>query len=181
MSRLLLFVALVACATPSTAQTTPAQESSMPEPTSARNKQRIKKLYEDCINPGRLELLTELVSPDYVGLNGERGPAGFREVVEGLRAGFPDIHFTIEDLIAEEDRVAVRWRWTGAHRGTFRGIPPSQKHVTNTAIAIYRLRADGIVGAWLESDRLGVLQQVGVIPAGLVPGAPAPKREPDNR
>ena len=148
----------------------------MPSPTLARNKEHVRTLYEECINRGRLELLNELVSSDYVGVNGERGPEGFRQTVAGLRSGFPDIQFTLEDLIAEGDRVAVRWRWTGTHQGAFRGLAPSHKRVTNTAIAIYQFQADHIVRAWLEADRLGVLQQVGGTPSDLVPAAPPAKR-----
>jgi predicted ester cyclase len=141
-----------------------------PAPTDHRD--RVTRIYTDCINQGRLELLPDLVSPDYVGPNGERGPDGFRQIIEGLRAGFPDIRFAIEDARADGDRVIIRWRWQGTHLGNFRGIAPSKKQVSSTGIVIYQLTADRIVKSWLETDRLGVLQQVGAIPEGLVPRPP---------
>jgi predicted ester cyclase len=164
-----MIAAVAACTTTSTA--TPRN----PAMHADTNKQVIHRLYEDCINPGRLELLAELVSDAYVGPRGERGAAGFATTITGLRAGFPDIHFTIDDLVAEADRVTVRWTWHATHAGTF--VSPAGrfaatgKPIANTAIAIYQLADHKIVHAWLESDRLGVLQQIGALPAGF--GAPA--------
>jgi predicted ester cyclase len=88
------------------------------------NKKRIERLYEDCLNPGRLELIGELVD-DFVGGRGERGPEGFKQTVTAVKAAFPDAHFTIEDLVAEGDRVVARWRMKGTHRGPFAGFPAS--------------------------------------------------------
>lgn len=149
---LVAVVALAACAT-------------TPRSPTMSNQQIVRSLYEDVINPGRLERMPELVADDYVGANGERGPAGFTSTVAGLRAAFPDIHFTVEDLVGDGDRVAVRWVWHATHAGPFRGIAATGKPVTNTAIAIYQLAGGKIVRAWLESDRLGALQQIGAVPA----------------
>ena len=142
----------------------------MSEDTASRNRSTIRRLYEEAINSGKLELVPELVALDYVGPTGETGPAGFSSTIESLRTGIPDIHFTLEDLVAERQRVTVRWTWSGTHSGTFRGFVPSNRSVTNTGIAIYELRDGKIVRAWLETDRLGFLQQIGAVPAGL--GAP---------
>jgi predicted ester cyclase len=172
-----LAAALVACATTSN----PAARN--PPMTAEANKQVVRRIYEDCINPDRPDRLAELVSADYVGPRGERGPDGFAANVASLRAGFPDIKFTLDDLIADGDRVTVRWTWHAIHAGTFRGpagsFPPTGKQVTNTAIAIYQLVDHKIVRVWLESDRLGALQQIGAVPATLSgsaggPAAPAP-------
>jgi steroid delta-isomerase-like uncharacterized protein len=129
-----------------------------------RNKQFVQTLYQDCINSGRLDLLDDLISIEFAAPGGQRGPSGFAGNVQELRTGFPDIHFTLEDLIAEGDRVVVRWKWEGTHRGSFRGLPPSQKHVNNTGIAIYQFDDGKIVRAWVETDRLGALQQIGAVP-----------------
>jgi steroid delta-isomerase-like uncharacterized protein len=140
------------------------------------NKQIVRKIYEDCINRGAMELLPELVSDDYVGVRGERGAAAFANNLTSLRNGFPDIRFTIEDLIAEGDRVAVRWSWQGTHTGVFNGLPASQKHVTNDGIVIYQLEDHKIVRTWIQTDRLGVLQEIGVVPKSLGPrGQPKDK------
>jgi steroid delta-isomerase-like uncharacterized protein len=131
------------------------------------NKQIVRKLYEDCINPGKLELLEQLFSGDYTNAQGKKGPGAFAEVVVSLRRGFPDVRFTVEDLIAEGDRVAVRWTWRGTHTGRFQVFPPSGKRVTNTGTAIYQLNGGKIIHSWLDTDRLGVLQQIGFIPNDL--------------
>ena len=144
--------------------------------TLERNKQTIRRLYEECINGRRLELLPALVGDDFVGANGEKGASGFAGTIGDLRTGFPDIRFDLEDVIAEGDRVTVRWTWQGTHEGPFRGLAPSLKPVTTAGIAIYQIRDDKIVRSWLQTDRLGVLQQIGLIPAGVVPGGPSPRK-----
>jgi steroid delta-isomerase-like uncharacterized protein len=127
------------------------------------NKRSIERLF-DTFNHGDLAPLEELVAPDYVGPQGDRGPAGFRAVVVGLRAAFPDIHYTVEELVAEGDKVAVRWHWTGTHRGTFRVYPATGKAVSNSGSGIFHCKGGKIVAAALETDRLGFLQQVGAVP-----------------
>jgi len=129
------------------------------------NSNIVRRLYEDCINPGRTELLPDLVADEFVGPTGERGPSGFAETLASLRSGFPDIHFTIEDMIAERDRVAVRWTWRGSHTGQFRAFPATGKRLTNTGIAIYQVSGGKIIRTWVETDRLGAMQQMGVVPA----------------
>lgn len=136
----------------------------MIDPTHESNKQVIRRLYEECINTGELERLDALVSPDYIGPQGEQGPDGFRDTIRSLQAGVPDIRFTIDELLAEGDGVAVRWTWRGTHTGTLRGLAPSQKHVENPGVAIYRLKQGQIVRAALQTDRLGLLQQIGLVP-----------------
>ena len=140
------------------------------------NKRRITTLFETCFNVGDLGLLGELVSPDYIGPQGRRGPAGFTEIVVGLRTAFPDIHYTIEDIVAEDDKVAVRWTWSGIHEAAFRTFGPTGKAVSNTGAGIFRMKGGTIVAAALETDRLGFLQQVGAVPADIAtapPPAPA--------
>jgi steroid delta-isomerase-like uncharacterized protein len=127
------------------------------------NRALVRRLYEACINPGRLDALNEIIGDDYVGPAGDRGPAGFRATLAELRQGFPDITFTIDDVVADPHKVAVRWRWQATHAGPFRTFPPSGRLVTNTGIAIYEIRDGRIVRAWLETDRLGALQQIGAI------------------
>jgi predicted ester cyclase len=141
-----------------------------------RNKEAIRKLYDVCINQGRSDLLPELVATDYIGQRGEKGPAGFGHNVEELRVGFPDIHFMVGDLVAEGDRVAVRWTWSGTQTGQFREIPPSNKRVSNSGMAFYQMREGKVFRAWVETDRLGALQQMGVVPAGAGGGPSAPVR-----
>jgi predicted ester cyclase len=145
--------------------------------TLEENKEIVRRIYEDCLNRGAMELLPQLVSGDYIGVRGERGPSAFANNVAALRRGFPNIRFTIEDLIAEGDRVAVRWTWQGTHTGIFNGVSPTQKEVSNEGIVIYQLRGDKIVRTWIQTDRLGVLQEIGVVAKQLIPGPPVKDQE----
>lgn len=131
------------------------------------NKATVRKLYEEILNTGRWELLDPIIAEDFVGIYGAKGPAAFAETVKGLRQGFPDIQWTVEDLIAEGDKVVVRWSWKGTHSNVFRGFQPTHKALTDHAIAIYQFRDAQVIQAWLETDRLGFLQQIGLIPQDL--------------
>jgi steroid delta-isomerase-like uncharacterized protein len=136
-----------------------------------RNKEIVRRLYEEATNTGELALVDEVVAPDYVGAQGLRGPAGFRATIEALRRGVPDVRFTVVDLVGEGERVAVRWSWTGTHDGTLFGIPPSHRAITNDGVAIYEFRGGLVAAAWVLTDRLAVLQQIDVVPQN--PGVPA--------
>lgn len=142
---------------------------------SVRNKEMIRSMYEDCLNKRNFGWIGESISEDYTGPGGEKGPAGFERVIKGLLLGFPDIRWTVEDLIAEGDRVVVRWTWNGTHTGAFAGYPASGKRLENKAVAIYQFREGRIVNAWMQSDRLGFLQQLGAVPQDVLPAAPAPR------
>ena len=135
--------------------------------TAEMNRAVVRRLYEDALSTGRLELLDQLVSEGYEGPAGQKGPAGFAETIRELRQAFPDIRWTVEDLVAEGDRVAVRSTWRGTHKGRFREFPASDKQVTNSGVAIYQFEDGKIVRAWVQTDRLGFLQQLGVVPHGL--------------
>jgi predicted ester cyclase len=132
--------------------------------TAAINKALVKTLYEDCINGRDLDRLEALIAPDFVGARGERGPREFRATIEAVLTGFPGVRFEVHDLIGEDDRVAARWTFRAVHGGRFAGIKPSLAEVTQEGNVIYQIRDGRIVRAWLQADRLGVLQQIGVVP-----------------
>ena len=147
----------------------------MADSTRDDNKHKIDQLFDTCFNRGDVGLLDELVSPDYVGPQGDRGPAGFRGIVVGLRTAFPDIHYTVDEVVAEGDKVAVRWHWAGTHEAAFRTFPATHKKFSNTGTGIFQFRDSKIVAATLETDRLGFLQQVGAVPLDVVANArPSP-------
>jgi predicted ester cyclase len=167
----LAVVMLVACgcAHPSN------RSATMSDPVRDENKRKVETLFDNCFNQGDLGLLDQLVAPDYVGPQGSKGPGGFRGIVVGLRTGFPDIHYTVDDVIAEGDRVAVRWHWTGTNKGPFRTFAPTGKTFTNPGVGIFQFKDGKIVAAALETDRLGFLEQMGVVPPGVgLGGRPAP-------
>jgi steroid delta-isomerase-like uncharacterized protein len=149
-------------------------------PMSTDNARVVRSLFLDCFNTGRTEALAALVSPDFVGPGPERGPAAFAGVMERLRGSFPDIQYTLDDVIADGDRVAVRWTWRGTHDQPFRTFPATHARVANVGIGVFQVTNGKIVRAWLETDRLGFLQQIGAIPYdpafGPPPTPPTPPR-----
>lgn len=148
----------------------------MPFEMAQKNKDTVRSVYEVCLNTGNMELLTQLIAPDFVGVHDDAGPKGFAVTLMGLRTAFPDIHYTVEDVISEGDRVVIRWTWTGTHTAAFRGFAPSQKRVHDSGISIYQLRDAKIVRAWLETNRLGFLQQIGALPPEVSARLPPPEQ-----
>ena len=136
------------------------------------NKQLVRRLYDDYLNPGLLDRLGEIVSPDFIAGGPQRGPAAFSGVVGGLRAAFPDLRYTVEDLVGDGDRVAVRWSWRGTHTGAFRGFAPTGKQVLNTGFAIFEVTDGRLARAWVETDRLGFLVAIGAVPYQEIFGPP---------
>src|SRR5687768_2606575 len=109
MSRRIVALALIAALGACSAQSadTSTRSAEMADVTTEKNKQTIRRLYEEYINQARPELLPELIAADYVAPDGQRGPAAYGSIVEGLRRGVPDIRFKVEDVVAEGDRVAI--------------------------------------------------------------------------
>jgi predicted ester cyclase len=131
-----------------------------------QNKDIARRIYEEVINKRDLDLLDELVKPDYEehdplpgqreGLDGIRDR--FRMLIEGL-----DPHFTIEDLIAEEDRVVVRWTNSGTNVGEFLGAPATNRPFTIAGIDIYRVEGGKLAEHWHVVDMFGQMVQLGQI------------------
>jgi len=136
---------------------------------SEKNKTLSRRVNEECFNRGNLAVADELLAADYVDHAAPPGLAagveGFKQLVAIYRTAFPDLQVTIEDQIAEGDRLATRFTASGTHQGELMGIAPTGKTVTVSGIAIERMVDNKIVEHWLVSDQLGMLQQLGVIPA----------------
>ena len=92
------------------------------------------------------------------------GPQGIAAVITMFRQAFPDLHFTIEDQVAEGDKVATRYTFRGTQQGELMGISPTGKQVSIGGISIYRITDGKMQQAWIEYDMLGLLQQLGVVP-----------------
>lgn len=132
------------------------------------NKDIIRSLYEDYINRGNVSGLVDIISPRYVNQNtGEQGVEVFQKTIAGLKQGFPDIHFTVKNLIAEDDHVVVRWEWQGTHQGRFMGFAQTGNSVDNNGMVIFRFDEGKIISSWTLVDRLAALQGIGVIPKDL--------------
>jgi steroid delta-isomerase-like uncharacterized protein len=90
---------------------------------------------------------------------------GWKQGMAGFLTAFPDGHFVVDEVISEGDRVAVRYRFEGTHQDTFQGIPATGKAISLPGIVMYRAEGGQLVEAWTNADFLGLLQQLGAIPA----------------
>ena len=132
------------------------------------NKAVTRRAVEEFWNKGKIELLEEFWAPSYINhdpTNPEvRDLEGFKQWAIASHAAFPDLNVTIDDLIAEGDKVVTRWTVRGTQKGEFGKIPATGKQVTFTGITISRIVDGKTVESWWSDDDLGLLQQLGVIP-----------------
>jgi steroid delta-isomerase-like uncharacterized protein len=124
----------------------------------------------DAISGGDAEGLNKLVAPDLVDHNPlpnqAPGRDGFKQWMSAARTAFPDMHGTVEDVMAEGDRVAARMTWHGTHRGEFMGVGPTGKRVSFSAFHLVRFSQDRAVEWWGTADLLGALRQLGATISG---------------
>ena len=132
------------------------------------NKAVVRRFYEEVMNQKKRAVLDEVFDLNVVdhfappGTPG--GLEGARQTLGMFLSAFPDLHFTVEDLVAEGDKVVARATLSGTQQGTFMGIPATGRHVTITGIDINRFEGGKSVEHWVEMDTLGLMQQLGVIP-----------------
>jgi steroid delta-isomerase-like uncharacterized protein len=135
------------------------------------NKAVVRSFFERAINQGDLDWLDQIIAPSFGAEPASpaslaiTGPERARQMVRHYRQAFPDIQFTVEDLVAEDDQVAVHVTFRGTHRGEFLGVPGTGRVFTSSGAEQARL-ADGqiIAAEWQYHDALGLLQQFGVLP-----------------
>jgi steroid delta-isomerase-like uncharacterized protein len=133
------------------------------------NRTLIHRLMDEGFNQGKLEVLEEILTPDYHNhdprmpqpITNREGMKGF---VSYLRHALPDVHFTVDDTVAEGDRVAYRWTATGTQQGEFFGAPPTGRPINVGGIIIARVDGEQIAEEWPVWDALGMLQQLGLVP-----------------
>ena len=135
------------------------------------NKDLARRFMDEVYNKGNLEFIDEVVASNYV-VHDPNSPEGVSGGVEGAkqfvgmyRSAFPDIQMTVEDLIAEGDKVVTRWKARGTHQGELMGIPPSGNQVAVTGISIDRIEGGKFVESWSNYDTLGMMQQIGAVPS----------------
>ena len=132
------------------------------------NKALFRRTYEELLNQGNLSVAEEVVAPEF--LNHEappgrnRGPESMRGLATMLRTGFPDLHFTIEELVAEGDIVAGRLTMSGTHEGHLMSMPPTGRSVRQDHMHFVRFRDGKAVEHWGVRDDMGMMQQLGAIP-----------------
>ena len=136
--------------------------------TTAENKKVLEAFVEDVINQGRLDRADDLVALDFVELDPlpgqQQGREGLKDVIGGMRAAFPDLHWVVDEVVAEGDKVVSRFTWTGTHRATFLGIPSTGRKVTVKGVVIDRLVDCKMADSRILMDTLGMMQQLGVVP-----------------
>ena len=133
------------------------------------NKVRVRRFYEKVFNQKNLAAIDDFVAPNVID---HSLPPGAPGGIEGVRltigmfvTAFPDLHLTVEDLIAEGDRVVARWPLRGTHQGASLGMPPTGKQFTMPGVSLLRLESGTAVEAWIVQDQLSMLQQLGLVPA----------------
>ena len=134
-----------------------------------QNKALVRQMVEAVFNQGGMERVDEFLAPGFV--EHEELPPGVPSGRDGvkvlsamLRSAFPDFKATIDDVVAEDDKVVLRMTWSGTHNGEFMGIPPTGKSVSFGVIDIIRISGGKFVEHWGQMDSMSLMQQLGAAP-----------------
>ncbi|OGU13236.1 MAG: hypothetical protein A2076_11120 [Geobacteraceae bacterium GWC2_53_11] len=140
--------------------------------TQEANKQVVQLFYEEGWNKKNFDIVRQTHADNWVH-HDKSNPADLKDGAQGninrmreLSVAFPDIHFQIDDIVAENDKVVVRFTLTGTQQGQFGKIPPTGKKVNILGYITHRLERGKIVEDWVVRDTFGLLVQLGVIPVG---------------
>ncbi len=134
--------------------------------TKQENEAIVRRTWEELFNKGNLAAADELIAANFMNHaapGAPPGPASFKQLVTFYRSAFPDAQFTIEDLLADGDKVVMRNTFSGTHRGPFMGIAPTGRRVSQEQIHIVRVASGQVVEHWAVRDDLSLLQQLGAI------------------
>jgi steroid delta-isomerase-like uncharacterized protein len=136
---------------------------------SAEENKAIMRRYFSVFEQGNIDLLDELLAPDYVNHTPATpdlptGPEGVKGVVSMFRSAMPDLRVIVEDMVAEGDKVAVRYTLEGTHEGELFGVPPTGQRLSIKSISVERVSDGKIREHWRVTDSLDMMQQLGVIP-----------------
>ena len=133
----------------------------MSDEIAAANKELLRRFYKEVYVDWNMALVDTVVSPRFVSHDwpedGATGPEAFKAYYSVLRSAVPDARYIVDDLIAQGDRVVVRWRLLGTHQGAFNGIAPTGAPITLKGIAIYRLEDGKLMERWVVSDLYGAI------------------------
>ena len=145
----------------------------MAQTDNQNNSTIVRNFVDEVITRGNIEAAAHYVWEDVVEqvpLPGQ-GPGldGLKDILRAMRAGFPDIVFSVQEQIAEDDKVASRFEWTGTHQGEFLGIPATGRQVRVWGIVIDRLEEGRIKDTRIIMDTLGLMTQLGVLPPPPTP------------
>lgn len=140
------------------------------------HKEAARRLFEELWNNRLLGLADELLTPDSRNYDPNTpdfgaGPEAYKKLVSMYTKAFPDLRLTVDDMIAEGDKVVLRWTCSGTHKGELRGIPPTGKKIVITGTSICRFSNEKVAEQWVAWDALGMMQQLGVIQREKKPAA----------
>jgi steroid delta-isomerase-like uncharacterized protein len=145
---------------------------------SESNKAVVRRFLDEVINQNRLDRADDLVVEDFVELDplpGQRqGREGLKEVLGGMRAAFPDIHWVVDEMVAEGATVVTRFTWTGTHRGAFLGVAATGRSVVVRGVVIDELVDGKMSRSRILMDSLGMMQQLGAISSAIAAKRPEP-------
>jgi steroid delta-isomerase-like uncharacterized protein len=136
------------------------------EEMSEQNKTLARRWFEDLFSRGNLDVANEILSAEFVDHlthEDERGLEELKLYVSIYRTAFPDIQDAVEDIVAEGDKVVVRWTSGGTHQGEFMGVAPTGRHVTFTGMRLFRIAENKIVESWVNIDERGLQEQLGAV------------------
>ena len=133
------------------------------------NKAIMRQYFEGAWEQGNIDLLDELLAPDYVNHTPATpdlptGPEGVKGVVSMFRSAMPDLKVVIEDMVAEGDKVATRYTLEGTHEGELFGVPPTGQLLSIKSFTVERVSDGKIRDHWRVSDNLDMMQQLGIFP-----------------
>ena len=133
------------------------------------HKRLIQRFFDDVLNAQNRAAAQELIAPAFVAHHpafpgGIRGPEGILQTVAFFRSAFPDLRYRMDAVIAEGDLLSARWVAQGTHRGRFMHVDPTDRSVSISGIDMFRIGHNQLVEAWVSSDLLGVLAQIGGLP-----------------
>ncbi len=123
----------------------------------------IVRRFVEAYNERKLDLIADFVAPDYLDHTNKVGRDGLRRLFDVGLTAFPDWHETIEDIVAEGDKVWVRLSYTGTHTGQFMGLSPTGKKITSKAVDIYRIANGKLSEYWNVTDNASIFAQIGAI------------------
>jgi predicted ester cyclase/heme-degrading monooxygenase HmoA len=135
--------------------------------TTQQNKEVVRQLFEQGLNKRNFDLVNELVSAEFTGLQEKKGGAAFSGAVLPLIKSFPDIQWNIVDLVGEGDKVALHWKWQGTQNAPWFTLPASGKTITNEGMSVMTVKEGKLISAQVLTDRLAFLQTLEVLPTDV--------------
>ena len=136
------------------------------------NRKLFQRYFDEVANKDKLDLLDETFATDYPHHDPANpdprpvvGPQGVKDHLTSLKGAFPDLVFDVEDTIADDEQIVLRWTARGTNTGDYFGMPPTGKSIEITGMNTWRTRDGKAIEGWVNRDDIGLLQQLGVIPA----------------